>query len=48
MRKGFKSFLVDFGKFLAFYLVVYALVRFFAWFWDEPVVEIKADAASQR
>ena len=45
MRKGFKSFLVDFGKFLAFYLAVEVLVRLFAWFWDDPLVEIKAEAA---
>ncbi len=45
MHKGFKSFLVDFGKFLVFYLVVYALVRLFAWLVDEPLVEIKAEAA---
>ena len=42
MRKGFKSFLVDFGKFLAFYLAVEVLVRLFAWLLDEPLVETRA------
>lgn len=45
MRKGFKPFLVESGKFIVFILAVNLIVAGLAWVWDESFIESKAEAS---